>query len=366
MHLAKANVVQALKVNFGFDTLQDEQLGEMVVMSPRDAFVYSAVTGHAYLDPGSHHFSPNGLMPIFNQANSYHLVTGMFDRDGNLRHSPINLAEERPFIARGEKYVLPVEYDTNASLNARLAEVASILQRQGKDPRDHLVCRIKKSTVGYSMEPFMEYVATRYFNGLGMLTETQIPFFYSGGTPDFAAYSLPDIGKALRQHLAVGGASFIELASMRLFPESARGQAGPQAVETIVGEAKTGAATGMAQLEKYLRSGVFSKAYEIIPHKAAPEVAAGLLTLGDDCGIRVHEAKKPAMVSSSKQGEYLKWLTNYVKYFVVANLRNEELDEVYGRMTGRSTRTVGELILFINSLPLEEISGIVSERINGQ
>jgi len=366
MRLNKNNVIKVLSKNFGYKVVTDEYLGEMIAMNPYDAYIYSAVTSHGYLDNTRQPFTPNGLMQVFNQANAYNLVTGMFDRDGNLFHTPLRQADEMSFIKEGEKYILPIEYDTNANLQKRLKEIESYLKKQSKNPHDYIICRIKKSTGGYSMEPFLEYVATKYFNRHGLLTETQIPFYYSGGTPDFAAYSLPDIEETIKKYLKFSGISFIGLASIRIFPNYKNGNRDKSTTETIVGEAKTAATEGVQQIEKYLRHGVFSKAYEIIPHKESPEVTAGLFTFDDEGVIQIFEAQSPAKVIPEKQKEYILWLGNYIKFFLIANLTNEELDEVYGKITKKKTRTVDELISFVSNLSLEELLNIISKYIYGK
>lgn len=366
MLLVKENVIKILKNNFNFSTYFDEFLGEIIVMSPFDAYIYSAVTGHGYLDSIVQPFSPNGLMQIFNQANAYNLVTGMLDRDGNLYHTPFYQARSRPYLINGEKYIVPVEYDTNSSLQKRLKEIIDYIEKQGKDPRNFIACRIKKSTSGYAMEPFLEYVATKFFNGRGYLTETQIPFYYSGGTPDFAAYYLPDIRDLIKKNFKSSGASFIGLASIRVFGYFLNNNDKEQIKEAIVGEAKTSSLTALNQIKKYLKKRIFNKAYEIIPHKTTPGVITGLLTFDNEGFIKIYEAKVAAKVDSEKQKVYLDWLRNYIKYFLIANLSNEELDKVYSNYTNKTTRNINDLINFINDLRFEEIIKILTQYINGR
>ena len=366
MQLNKESVIKILKNNFNFKSYRDEFLGEVVVTDSLNAYIYSAVTGHGYLDNIVQPFTPNGLMQIFNQANSYNFVTGMFDRDGNLYHTPFYQAQKRPYLITGRKHIVPIEYNTNANLQRKLKEIVSYLERQGKDPRNFIICRIKTSTSGYSMEPFLEYVATKFFNKQGYLTETQIPFYYSGGTPDFAAYLLPDVKKIIKASFKSSGASFIGLASIKVFGYRLDGDGEEQIEEAIVGEAKTSSLTALEQIEKYLESKIFNKAYEIIPHKETPEVRAGLLTFDSEGHIKVYEAKVPAEVEPERQRKYLDWLRNYIKYFLIANISNEELDEIYSRYTKKGTRNISDLVNFINNFRFEEFIEILKNYINGR
>jgi hypothetical protein len=209
------------------------------------------------------------------------------------------------------------------------------------------------------MEAFCEYVVSEYFNRRGYLTETQIPFFYSGGTPDLAAYEIPTVINILKKHgIILNGESFIKLASIRAF-EMQRSQNGESQraskVEALVGEAKTSTLDAKKQIKKYLSFGIFNKAYEIIPNKTTPEVISGLISFDEEGYIQVQEAKQPAFVNQKQQQEYLVWLKNYIKYFLVANLSSDEFDDFYGKITGRTSRTLSQLIEFVNQLEYEQI-----------
>lgn len=366
MRLNKESVTKVLHRNFGFAKVSDPELGDLIKMSPFDAFIYSSITGHGYLDNTRQPYTPNGLMQIFNQANAYNFVTGMFDRDGNLFHTPLYEAKNHSHIVSGDKFIVPIEYDTNANLQKRLVEMEEYITNTGRDPKDFIICRIKVTTAGFAMEPFMEYVASKYFNKKGYFTETQIPFYYSGGTPDFAAYSLPDVGTLAKKYLHFTGSSFIGLASIRAFGLHKNGSGQENAAEAIVGEVKTASLEALSQIKKYLDKGVFNRAYEIIPHKKSPETIAGLIALGDDGEIKIYEAKTPAQVVPEKQSEYLAWLQNYIKYFLIANLTNEELDEFYNQRAGKRTRTIQELLEFINALHIENILDKLANYIHGK
>jgi hypothetical protein len=366
MRLNKENITQILSKNFNFDKIDDPYLGTIVKVSAFDAFIYSSVTGHGYLDNTSQPYTPNGLMQIFNQANAYNFVTGMFDRDGNLFHSPLYEVKNHPYLSDGDKFIVPIEYETNANLQEKLFETKKHIVRSGREPKDFIICRIKTTTAGFSMEPFMEYVTSKYFNKRGYFTETQIPFYYSGGTPDFAAYVLPNIGNIVKKHFGFMGSSFIGLASIRAFGLHENNGERQIETEAIVGEVKTASLQALDQIRKYLDKGIFNRAYEIIPNKKTPETIAGLITLDDEGEIKIYEAKTAAKVIPEKQSEYLAWLQNYIKYFLIANLTNEELDEFYSQKSGKRTKTVHELLAFINALHIENILDALAKYIHGK
>lgn len=356
MRLNKENVIKVLRQNFDAEVIEHPIVGPVVKLPASKAYFYSAVTGHAYLNDPINGFSPNGLMYVFNQANAYHLVTGLFDRDGRFYNTPLIHTQRYPFLLNEPKYLLPLEYErTHRALREKQKSVYAELSRNGIDPADFIVCRINLGVTGYHMEAFCEYVVSEYFNRRGYFTETQIPFYYSGGTPDLAAYEVPSVIGHLRGYgLMPKGLSFVELAALRALGTTTEAPiVTPKIPNVIVGEAKTATLRAGEQIQKYLSFGVFNKAYEIIPHKTVPEVVSGLICFNAEGLIQVHEAKQPAVVNTVKQKEYLSWLSNYIKYFLLSNLSNDELDEWYGTQTGKTSRTVSQLITFVNSLGYE-------------
>ena len=111
MRLNKENVIKVLRQNFDAEVIEHPIVGPVVKLSASKAYFYSAVTGHAYLNDPINGFSPNGLMYVFNQANSYNLVTGLFDRDGRFYNTPLIHTQRYPFLLNEPKYLLPLEYE---------------------------------------------------------------------------------------------------------------------------------------------------------------------------------------------------------------------------------------------------------------
>lgn len=357
MKLDKENVIKILNKNFGFNIIDNPAAGEVIEVSALDAYLYSSITGHPYLCNLSGGFSPNGLMQVFNQASSYNLVSGMFDRTGRFKYTSLLLSRDYPFITNTEKFIIPLEYDKHSEYESKRKMLYEELKKEGLDPANFIICTIKKSTSGYGMEPFCEYVTSEYFRRRGFLTETQIPFYYNGGTPDFAAYDFPEVLGMLRQNgLISSGATLVELSALRLFQTSKSRSAGSKETEAIVGEAKTSSMEAIKQIKKYLGKKIFNRAYEIIPHKDKPEIICGLITFNDAGKILVFEGKEKPLVDKNVQDDYFEWLGNYIKYFLLANLDNAEFNDFYARKTGKEFPTgIDNLLSFVNALEYEEI-----------
>lgn len=357
MRLDKNNVIKILNKSFGFKIVSHPVAGEIIKLSALDAYLYSAITGHPYLCNLTGGFSPNGLMQVFNQANSYNMVSGMFDRTGRFKYTPLLLSEEYSFVKEKDKFIVPLEYNKHSEYEAKRKKMFEELTKKGFDPSDFVICTIKKSTSGYGMEPFCEYVTSEYFRRRGYLTETQIPFYYNGGTPDFAAYDFPDVLSILRKTgLISSGATLIELSTLRLFKGKKSTPQESKEPEAVVGEAKTSSREAIKQIKKYLGKKIFNRAYEIIPHKDKPEVICGLITFNNSGDVVVYEGKEPPLISKRSQIDYFEWLGNYIKYFLLANLSNSEFDKFYEKETTQEFPTGTEsLTRFVNGLEYERI-----------
>lgn len=352
MRLNKENVFKILNRNFGFEIVSNPIAGEVIKVSAEDAYLYSSITGHPYLCNLTGGFSPNGLMQVFNQANSYNVVSGMFDRTGRFKYTPLLLSREYSFITEPEKFIIPLEYEKHSEYELKRKKLYEKLKKDGFNPANFIICTIKKGTSGYGMEPFCEYVTSTYFGRRGYLTETQIPFYYNGGTPDLAAYDFPEVLGLLRKNgLISSGATLIELSTFRLFKNKKSKIQESKDTEAIVGEVKTSSKEAIKQIKKYLGKRIFNKAYEIIPHKNEPEVICGLITFNDSGEVVVYEGKEKPLVDKKVQEAYFDWLGNYVKYFLLANLDNTEFNKFYERKTGKEFPTgIEKLLTFINNL----------------
>lgn len=357
MKLDKENVIRILNRNFGFKVIDNPVAGKVVGISALDAYLYSSITGHPYLSNPNGGFSPNGLTQVFNQANSYNLVSGMFDRMGRFKYTPLLLSRDYPFLTDPEKFIVPLEYGKHSEYETKRKALYKNLKEQGLNPANFIICTIKKSTSGYGMEPFCEYVTSEYFRRRGYLTETQIPFYYNGGTPDFAAYDFPDVLNVLRNHkLITHGTTMIELATLRLFKGKRPKSSESKSTEALVGEAKTSSLEAINQIKKYLGKKIFNRAYEIIPHKAKPELICGLITFSEAGDILIYEGKEKPLVDLKVQAAYFDWLGNYIKYFLLANLDNSEFSGFYEKKERKEFPTGGDnLLYFVNGLSYDEI-----------
>lgn len=355
MEIYKNDFFKIFEKNFDYKIIET-QLGKAVEMPPRDAFIYSCVTGAGYLENPIYPFTPKGLIKLFYNAFDYKFVTGIFD-NAVLKNTPFILSQAKQYLFNENKYIVPMEFDSEEELNKFLQDKFSSLE----NPQNFLIQRIEKSKNGNGMEPFMEFLTADYFKKKGYIVETQIPLAHSIGSPDFGGYGLSDaINKIYSFGILPRGFHIIELAMIRIFKDNRLTDFQAQD-KLIVGEAKTGNSQAIKQLEKYLDTDLFDFGFEILPSKSEPSRDyLGLVTIASDYSVKVimpkdkYEAKKRVI-----KEDYIKWLNNYIKFYLIANLTNDELNKIFIEKRGQSISNQNDVIKFIMELGIDEIINII-------
>jgi hypothetical protein len=326
-------VLGVLSNNFGFSVTQLPIVGPVIRMHPREAFVYSVITSHGYLDntePDQLYRLTRDAFRVFNQACQFEFQEGIFSlSDMRLASTLNNEVLKKPYIAKGDKFVLPIRNTGYKDFQLLLKNISKRLQETGFNPNDLIICPVRLGgSATVEMESFFEYAVSRFFCRKGFLTDTQIPFFYGVGTPDIAAYCIPKFLGTLREHGFLGtGGSLIDLMTLSVFGPQATCDTEFSNVETIVCEVKT-CQIAAPQIEKYIDTKIFSKAYEVIPCEKEPETYAGLITVDAKGHLVVIESKEPLVFSKEKQKAYLDWIEQYAKFYLLANLSTEELENL--------------------------------------
>ena len=354
LELSKEEILKVFKQNFHYPIVETP-LGAAIKMPSRDAFLFCNVTGSGYLDNFIYPFTPKGLMKLFYNAFDYKFVTGVFEKT-SLRNTPYILSLAKPYLFDSSyKYVVPIAFDSEIELQDFLESKFHFL---GKTT-DFIVMRIEMNKKGHGLESFMEYLAGEFFKRKGFIVENQIPLAYAIGSPDFGGYDLTSITSATSNYLAKGF-HIIELAMLRLHLSQDRYECSEiSGVNLLVGEAKTSTKIMDSQLRKYLDTGLFDWGMEIHPNKQSPtRNDRGMFTLDDNYNIKFVRPQQPYNVPSPtiySRNKYYCWLENYMKFYLLANLTNDELNEFYFKKTGRMISDQQALAKFVESLSIREI-----------
>ncbi|MFH1367942.1 MAG: hypothetical protein ABII64_02320 [Elusimicrobiota bacterium] len=354
MEISAKEYIKIMHKNFGYEIVKTK-LGDGVRVDPFTAFIYSSVTGAGYLDDPLYLFTPKGLLKIFYNALDYNLITGLFEHT-TLTNTPYIISKSKVYLFNSDKIIVPVEFKSEMQLQSILKQFVSELEEPSTN---YIIQRIEKSKKGNGMEPFMEYLACEAMKTRNYIVENQIPLSHNTGSPDFGGY-------LINSRIAFNKIHLIELSLIRLGlrVKTFRSADSPYC---IVGEAKTSTTQMSEQIEKYIRTKYFNECFEIHPFKIRPSNAkCGLITIGKDYTIKIIDRKSSdVLYDVNKQSEYVMWLTNYIKYYLVANLTNDEFLIFYKEKKKRKITCVKDIIEFVNSLSFDEIMKKIEVVCNG-
>ena len=354
MELNKSTVLNIFSRNFPFNIVETP-LGPGVEMPARDAFIFSAVTGAGYFSNPILPFSPKGLLKLFYNAFDYNFVSGIFENT-SLKNTPYNLAQAKPYLFDSAyKIVVPVEFDSEQGLQDHLSTIFDTIER----PTDYLILRIERSKAGNGMESFMEYLAADYFKKIGCIVENQIPLAHALGSPDFGGYTIVEVIENLRPFIG-NGFHIVELAMIRLNSEKTGNKPTKDEIlrtSTIVGEAKTSTKMMTTQLIKYLDTGLFDFGFEIHPAKTEPaRKDFGLFSIDTDYQIVFNPPREQYVGHNThSKSDYEHWLGNYMKFYLMANLTNDEFDTFFVERQGRKIGGQADIVMFVCGLSIEEV-----------
>jgi len=353
MEIYKENFFKIFKANFNFEIVETE-MGTAVKMPAKEAFIYSVITGAGYFENPIYPFTPKGLIKLFYNAFDYKFVSGIFD-NGVLKNTPYIMSQAKKYLFNNDKYIIPIEFESEEKLYNILKEKFDSIENK----EDYIIQRIETSKQGNGMEPLMEYLTGEYFKHLGFIVENQIPLAHAIGSPDFAGYGLSEVISKISEYGYLSGNGFhvIELAMIRNFKHTSEVNHNSFTNDFIVGEAKTSTLTMTKQLEKYLNTGLFDQGFEIYPAKNKPSKNCfGLITFDDDYKIKVISPSiKYIAENPLSKKDYSIWLENYIKFYLIANLTNDELKNFYNEIKGEKINKESDIINFIIELKIETI-----------
>lgn len=346
--ITKENILRILNTNFAYK-MTDSVLGPGVVLSPVQAFIYCNITGAGYLNNITFPYSTKGLMKVFHTACACDMVTGLFDKYMP-KYTPKKMYEKYSFLFDGNKILIPVEVESEQIYFETLENMYNTLIKHGLQPHDFIIQRIECSKKGNGMEPFMEFLACEKFKRLGYITENQVPLGHNVGSPDFMAF---------KSDVADKGLHLIELAL--LFLTKSFNDIKPcdcmSIYDLVVGEAKTSTTQMVSQIEKYTKTGYYNKRFGIYPTHITVNKGVGLIYLDSGLNIAIQASEN----CESDADEYKKWLVNCMKSYLLANLSDEQLIELYNVYLGRVPSSDGEFYNFLQKIDMEHILNLMQE-----
>lgn len=362
MELNKDSILKIFEKNFNYEIV-DTLIGKAIKMNWYDAFLYCNVTGAGYLDNPVMPFTPKGMMKIFYNAFDYNFVTGIFENT-SLRNTPINMKKIKPYLFKGDKYILLEEFNKEVELSARLNKYMEVLKANNRESTDYIIQRIETSKKGNGMESFMEYIACEVYKNNGYIVENQIPLTHDVGSPDFGGYSLKNvINYFLENKMLNSGFHIIELALLRIKQQANKVEGKEiELNNAIVGEAKTSTIIMKKQLEKYMSTGLYEYGIELHPDKKLPSKEEfALITFDSEYKISIKTPNIREKINNEKydKEKYYEWLNNYMKFYLIANLYNDELNDFYIKKMKRKMSSTEDIVELLKKCTLDEIIEVI-------
>jgi hypothetical protein len=346
--ITKDNILKILNVNFAYKMI-DSVLGPGVVLSPVQSFIYCNITGAGYLNNITFPYSPKGLMKIFHTACACDMVTGLFDKYMP-KYTPKKICSRYGFIFDKPKTLIPIEVASEQEYFETLEKMYNCLEKYNLQPHDFVVQRIECSKKGNGMEPFMEFLACEKFKHLGYITENQVPLGHSIGSPDFMAFRSENFHVGL--HLIEFALLFLTKSFNNINFHDVR-----SIYDLVVGEAKTSTTQMVSQIEKYTKTGYYNKQFGIHPNNIAVGKGVGLIYLDNNLNIVI----KPSQDNVSDAVEYKNWLFNSIKAYLLVNLYDEQLVQLYNLYIGKIPVSDIEFYDFLQKVDAEHILNVIKE-----
>lgn len=344
-NISGQEVIDILHNSFGYSQVETP-LGKGVEMTAYDAFIFSSITGAGYLENKIFPFTPKGQMKVFQNVFENKFVTGLLE-NYSFRCSPFYLNKTRDYLFQGNKIIVPLEFCDEVELRRKLD-----LLPESKNTQ-FVILRLETYKKGFGLEPFLEYLACRYFNSLGYITENQIPLFPTVGSPDFGGFKNYSGFELSGLGLFNKGFNILELSLIRIFHSVEVFQSFDNKPHIIVGEAKTSTTNINKQLQKYIDTGLFDEAIEIFPFFNSSSENSSFF-IDSDLSLR-YERKSVLNVDFAKQNSYLDWIKNYFKYYILSNFSNDEFRFYYKVVTGRDFNDNQLLTEFVHEVSINRL-----------
>lgn len=358
---SKKNLIDILVKNFNFQVIADEIFGESLLVDANEAYRFVLTTNSYYL-LDRYGIRLFGRFRTFNHRDSS-LIPGLFlinksNQIINGRNLPANMVKKYPFIFRGNKKIIFIESHNTSEV---ISNCYKKIKDSGYNPEDYIVNLIHRNAAQW--EHYFEYLTCEYFRRKGYLTDIQLPWNYHG-RPDIGIYKHDIIEKLSSYNIIEGGLFFSELSTLRYFNRKNmydyESMLNDFEYEFIVGEVKSKQKN--SQIEKYLKTGICHKGFEVIPKKIKPDKNCGLLKIDDDNLIYYIDSPPNPYLDKGKVSKDKIWIDKYLKINLLGNFSVLELQKITKKYTNSNTLDFKDLLNLVEKI---KINDILEELING-
>lgn len=352
-NISPNNIALILNKNLGFKLIPDPVLKDQISLelSSEQAFSLSLVQGATYLVTSTG-LSFKDRLEIFIhrgifQNNKYIYSPGLFGRNlgGFLTpgNSPRELFSKFPSIKSGTKKLIFRSMSGQNGSNIEKQTRDEII-KAGFNSDDFLLFKFSEDLT--YLEPFFEYLSCKVFDNLGYFTESQTPWFQqsynglTGGIPDYSIFFIKEFQELKKKNLLP---SFMLLQNLStLFAWRGNHDTIGVDYDFYIGEVKSSKKFNDAakkQLDRYSKASLATRLYATLYDENMFDDRYGLIHLRDDFGINICHPHKELNVDSELRKQDGKWIVDYTKFYLLANLPFNQIIDFISNKTNKKEKT---------------------------
>jgi hypothetical protein len=351
-YIQDIDVQKILSKNFGYKSCEYCNY-KANIMNSADAFLYTYITGSAYLNEKIVLFSPKNLMRSFIKYDSLQFVTGIFE-DKKPKYTYNYFRAKYPNIFKQNKILINIEFYDEQEFLEKVNILKSRIKLDGLIEENFIVQRIDLSKRGHGMEPFLEYVFCQYMKNKGYLVDNQITLKHAVGSPDVQALKIKALFKILQKYNIKSNVHIIEFGNLKNIIVKDLKFKIEYSDYAICGEVKTSSERFESQLFKYKTSNIYNEYVGIIHRDINKNFFSKFFINRDNEICQVQGINSNNNIED--QEKYFSWYEKLIKSYLISNLSDKQIEKIineYGLK--KKTHKLQQLLILDFETLLKEV-----------
>jgi hypothetical protein len=374
------NIAQILHKNCNFKIIEDPIIKNQVALEipAAEAFSLSSIQGATYLVRKTG-ISFRDRMEVFIhrsvfQNNKFIYSPGLFSRDieGNFSsgNTPLEIFAKYPSIREGNKILL--FRSTNSDNGSNIENhTYNELKKNEFNPENFMIFKFSDNLT--YLEPFFEYLSCKAFDNKGYFSESQTPWFQqsykglTGGIPDYSCFYIDDFDELKQKNLLPNFMLIQNLSTLFVW----KGNHDTIKTDYVfnIGEVKSSknyTSNACKQLTKYSKVNLAEKGFATLYNETDVSDKFGLVNISKNYEVEITEPKMSWETDTSIKNNDKKWISDYAKIYLLANLPFDEIKEFICKKNNfklNSKLKSFDLLHAINKTEFSEMVDLVGSKI---